>query len=179
MTTKTDTSSSADPEAFVKKEQQDILEKLGLWDGCSRITDKPVKNDPLNLLVSTIRTTEVTGGPMGTYKVEALRNCFPVVSFQWTYMIRGDNEFWKVRATRSDDCGSVFAGEITYDANGTCTDCLSRDNAFVRTFVWLFKDEQTATPFWLGEPFFTLGGRWKLITKNSCPACDSGPFCNC
>lgn len=173
-------SNSLSQQAFVNKEQEDILKKLGLWKGARKITEKAVNNDSLNLIVSTIRTTEVTGGAMGTYKVEALRDCVPMVSFQWTYMIRGDNELWKVQASRRDNEGTILSGEITYDSSGTREDCLSSDDALVRAFVWLFGAEQTAAPFWLGEFSLAAGkSRWELITKSSCPACSSGIFCNC
>lgn len=166
-------------DAFVGKEQQAILEKRGLWDRCSKVTHKPAKSDPLNLQASTIRTTEITGGATGTYTVEALQDSFPVVSFQWIYKVRGKNEVWEIQATCVGDDGSLFSGVLIYDADGTRRDCLSDDEMFVRAFTWLFNDEQAVKPDWLGEFSFTAGqSNWLLLTKDTCPACDT-PFCNC
>ena len=179
MTIESTVAASSTVEAFVHKKQKEILQRKGLWSGRRRVTECAVREDRLELGASTIRATEATGGPRGSFTVEALRGCSPVASFEWSYSVRGDNEVWRVRASRRERGGRVLAGKLTYDGRGSSKDRLSSDPGLVEVFFWLFRDERVATPDWVGGLSFTgAKTQYALITIDDCVPCDT-PFCSC
>jgi len=153
--------------------------------GCSgtKTIEKEVKNDQLNLGISTLRSNEVKKENHGDFKIEALKKDGSVMfSFEWTYTIQGKDEIWKVLATRTTDRDNLISGELTYGIkNGKEfeKDNLSKDEQFVEMFYWIFKKDKEASnyPSWLGEFSFTAN-QYQLLSRDDCVSCDT-PFCSC
>ena len=170
------TSTKIKPDAYVSDKVQKILKQKNLWIRSKKTEERPVIKDKLKLGVSIIQTTEITGGPEGSFRIEGQRDRNPVIGFQWTYRFQGNDEKWTINAIRYDSRNRIYRANLKYGSKGTEEDSISQDRNFVKIFTWL-KDENVHFPSWLGN-FTTGNSKWKLITKPQCPSCDT-PFCSC
>lgn len=146
----------------------------GFCAGGTQVHNQPVRRDSLSLGASAIRTTEITQGPRGSYKVEALRRGSPVASLEWSYSVRDGVEEWKISGSRNGQRGNT----LTFDTNGRREGGFS-DKFFFELSDWLFKGEGVPSPLWLGELGLTSGtDQWQLLSRDDCVSC-SFPGCNC
>lgn len=150
----------------------------GLCAGVSHVDETPVKRDSLALGATSIRTTETTEGPQGSFRVEALASGSPVASLEWSYSIVKGVEEWTITGTQTFATGSVYVESLTFDTNGRS------DGGFPSPFFfdlsdWLFQKERVGSPLWLGDLGLTAGvDQWQLLSREDCVACDF-PGCNC
>lgn len=152
--------------------------KSGLCASGTEIRELPINKDSLSLGASTIRTTEVTEGLTGTYKVEAMKGDSPVASLEWSYSIIGEVEEWSIRGTRIDQYGRIKEEKLIFDTNGKREGSCSGE-FFFRFFDWLFRNEEVPSPLWLGGLGLTAGAnKWALLHLDRCTPCDF-PGCNC
>jgi hypothetical protein len=166
--------------AYASDAVRERMIRKGLWQARRRVTEVIAPSDPLDLKVTSLVFTEAIGGPIGTFRAEALSCIHPMVAFEWRYTLRGDDEVWTLSAMRRDAESRVYCAEVVYSPEGTIFDNISRDDEMVRAFKWLMHDiarGSGATPNWIGS-FTSSANQYSLITKDGCVPCDT-PFCNC
>lgn len=140
------------------------------------VTHIPAKQDPLRLGVSTLRLTEISDGPNGTFKIEGLVKNEAVIGLEWTYAIGKGTERRVVSGFHTTSYSAPMTAALLYDGNGVIRDTITKDSFYTNVLRWLRGTEQLPAPDWSGN-YFAGSSLLDLITM-PCTSCE-GEWCSC